>query len=179
MHKQKGSALLIAVFVLALLAAIIIGFSRSTEIDLLIGRNTRILKQAFINSDAGIDLTEELIGISEYERGAKDVTTTYTFNTSGNKLKIEFEDQIFNSTKTTIYITEDNVNASTVHIDYLGSKISDGTSIIFAAGYEGVGKGLGAGGGIARFYGLRSTGHSDQGSMKKTAEIYRSVSSGK
>ena len=177
MKNEKGSALVLAIIIMALLSAVIIGLSRNSEIDLFIGRNVRILKQAFLWGDSGLDFTEELISISEYERGDTDVTTTYTFDDS--TIQVSYSNQIYNSSTSTVYFLENGVNATTVRINYLGSITSDGTSIIFAAGYEGVGKGLGAGGSIARIYELHSTGYSESDSIKRSAEIYRSLSSGK
>ncbi|KAF5062616.1 hypothetical protein DSECCO2_302970 [anaerobic digester metagenome] len=182
MKNSKGSALVLALIIMALLAAVIIALSSNTEIDLLIGRNVRLMKQAFLWSDSGLEVAEEVIGFSEYTRGddANDsfsdsgvLGTTYTVVNPGPAIYNN------NATSTLNFLVGGEI-ASTVTIDFLGTLSSDGTSIIFAAGYEGVGKGLAAGGAMARIYSLRSTGRSDNGeSRKRSAEIYRSLSSGK
>ena len=59
MHKDNGSALVLALVIMALLAAVVIGLSRNTEIDLFVGRNVRLMKQAFLWSDSGLEITEE------------------------------------------------------------------------------------------------------------------------
>ncbi|GAB6110916.1 pilus assembly PilX family protein [Desulfomicrobium salsuginis] len=185
MKNNKGSALVLALIVMALLAAVIIALSSNTEIDLLIGRNVRLMKQAFLWSDSGLEVAEEVIGFSEYTRG-DDASSSFPedgpLNVNGTTYEIVNPgDAIYNNNNTsTINFLVDGEIASIININFLGTLSSDGTSIIFAAGYEGVGKGLAAGGAMARIYSLRSTGLSDNGeSRKRSAEIYRSLSSGK
>ncbi len=184
MHKETGSTLVLALVIMALLAAVVIGLSRNTEIDLFTGRNVRLMKQAFLWSDSGLEMTEELIGFSEYTRG-DDENSTFPKDgpllLGGTTFEIENNGpSIYNANSSTVNLIVDGGIASTVTIRYLGSLTSDGTSIIFASGYEGVGKGVAGGGAMARIYSLRSTGNSDNGqSRKQAAEIYRSLSSGK
>jgi len=185
MTKEKGSALIIAIIVMALLAAVVIGLSRSTEVDLFVGRNVRLMKQAFLWSDSGLDVAEEVIGYSEYTRGA-DGNSTFPSDAPLSINGTTFEivnpgDAIYNNNGTaTVNLNVNGATAATVNITFLGSLTSDGTSIIFAGGYEGVGKGLAAGGAMARIYSLYSTGVSDDSrARKRSAEIYRSLSSGK
>jgi Tfp pilus assembly protein PilX len=185
MRQQKGSALVLALIIMALLAAVVIGLSRNTDIDLLIGRNVRLMKQAFLWSDSGLDVAEEVIGFSEFTRG-DDANASFPdggpLNVNGTTFEIVNPGPAIynnNSTSTINFFVDGNL-ASAISIDYLGSLTSDGTSIIFAAGYEGIGKGLAAGGAMARIYSIRSNGFSDNAqSRKRAAEIYRSLSSGK
>ncbi|ACU91499.1 pilus assembly PilX family protein [Desulfomicrobium baculatum] len=185
MHKENGSALVLALVIMALLAAVVIGLSRNTEIDLFVGRNVRLMKQAFLWSDSGLNVAEEVIGFSEFSRG-DDANASFPedgpLDINGTTFEIVNPgNAIYNNNNTsTLNFLVDGEIASTITINYLGSLSSDGTSIIFAAGYEGVGKGLAAGGAMARIYSLRSTGRSDNGeSRKRSAEIYRSLTSGK
>lgn len=184
MHKEHGSALVLALVIMALLAAVVIGLSRNTEIDLFVGRNVRLMKQAFLWSDSGLEITEEVIGFSEYTRG-DDENATFPEDgpiiLGGTTFSVENPGaSIYNSNSSTVNLLVDGNIASTVTIRYLGSLTSDGTSIIFASGYEGVGKGVAGGGAMARIYSLRSAGRSDnEQSRKQSAEIYRSLSSGK
>jgi len=185
MKNEKGSALVLATIVMALLAAVVIGLSKGTEIDLFVGRNVRLMKQAFLWSDSGLEITEEIIGFSEYTRG-DDANSTFPKNgpltfPDGTTFEVENTGPaIYNANASTINLLVNNDIASTVTVRYLGSLTSDGTSIIFASGYEGVGKGVAGGGAMARIYSLRSTGTSDNDqSRKQSAEIYRSLSSGK
>lgn len=180
MQKERGAALVIAVIAMGLLAALIVGLSTNTDIDLLVGRNTRILKQAFAWSDTGLEVSKELISVSESNAGNDD-DYLLSFNTT--KIYTKITDTIYNSTDSTfIHIKENDNNGkqlSTVKINFLGSIVNDGSSIIFSSGYEGAGKGAGAGGTIARIYSLYSSGFSESNATKKSTEIYRSVSSGK
>ena len=178
MREEKGAALVIAVIIMGLLAALVIGLSTNTDIDLLVGRNARILKQAFDWSDSGLELAQEMISISENNPG-KNLNSTLSFNAS--KFDISISNTIYNSTSANMTV-KDNTTGKTaafVKIKFLGSIVNDGSSIIFASGYEGAGKGAGAGGTIARIYSLHSNGFAESNSTKRSAEIYRSVSSGK
>jgi len=184
MEKEKGSALVLAVVIMALLAAVVIGLSRGTDIDLFVGRNVRLMKQAFLWSDSGLEVAEEAIGFSEFTRG-EDGNATFKstpFFVNGTSFEVVNPGPAIynnNGTSTLNFLVDGDV-ASAVTITYLGSLTSDGTSIIFAAGFEGVGKGLAGGGAMARIYSLRSTGLSDNDqSRKRSAEIYRSLTSGK
>ena len=174
MRKERGAALVIAVIVMGLLAALIVGLSTNTDIDLLVGRNTRILKQAFDWSDSGLELAQDMISISEGDPN-QNLNATLDFNTS--KFNLNISNTIYNATNATITLKESTTGetAALVKIRFLGSIVNDGSSIIFASGYEGAGKGAGAGGTIARIYSLHSSGFAESNSTKRSAEIYRSV----
>jgi hypothetical protein len=177
MQKERGAALIIAVIVMGLLAALIVGLSTNTDIDLLVGRNARILKQAFDWSDSGLELAKDLISISESDPGKEVDKLDFNNHTFG----VSVSNSTYNATNATFVTLKDNdlnKDVSIVRISFLGSIVNDGSSIIFGAGYEGAGKGAGAGGTIARIYSLRSSGFSESNSTKRSAAIYRSVSSG-
>ena len=180
--KQRGSALVLALIVMALLAAVVIALSRNSEIDLFIGRNTKLMKQAFLWSDSGLEVGEEIITYSEDTRG-DDANSTFSKTLpDGTKFEvINNGPPIYNSTTTSnIELKINDTTVSNIKINYLGSLTTDGTSIIFAAGYEGVGKGLAGGGAYARIYSIYSKGVSDNGlSEKRSAEVFSSLSSGK
>ena len=179
MREERGAALVIAVIVMGLLAALIIGLSTNTDIDLLVGRNTRILKQAFQWADSGLEIGPDIISISETD-GGNPASKTLNFG-AVKTIYTSINGTIFNSTTsdvTRISAFENNSGGdklSVVDIKYLGAIINDGSSIIFASGYEGAGKGAGAGGTIARIYALNSTGFAESNSLKKAAAIYRSA----
>ena len=179
MPRERGAALVIAVIVMGLLAALIIGLSTNTDIDLLVGRNTRILKQAFQWADSGLEIAQDMISISETEANNTS-SDTFSFGSTAT-IYATTSGIIYNSTQTdvtTIQMYENNSagdRLAAVDIRYLGAIINDGSSIIFASGYEGAGKGAGAGGTIARIYALNATGFSESNSMKKAAAIYRSA----
>lgn len=178
MRNEKGAALVIAVIVMGLLAALIVGLSTNADIDLLVGRNARILKQAFEWSDSGLELAQDMIQDSEnypnHELDYKLRFGSYEFDVNGTNT-------IYNSTNSSITLKDNNSGtiATSIFIRQLGSIVNDGSSIIFASGYEGAGKGAGAGGTIARIYSIHSSGFAESNSTKRSAEIYRSVSTGK
>lgn len=185
MHRQTGSTLVMALIVMAMIAGMVVALTTSTNIDLTMGRNVRLMKQAFLWSDSGLDVTEELIGYSEYTRGL-DANASFpksgSLSINGTSFRIvNTGDAIYNNNSTSIVnLSVDGAIGAVISVDYLGSVSSDGTSIVFASGYMGIGKGLAAGGAMARIYSLRSIGYSDNSkSRKRSAEIYRSLSSGK
>lgn len=175
MQTERGAALIIAVIVMGLLAALIIGLSTNTDIDLLVGRNARILKQAFDWSDSGLELAQDMISISE-DNPNKDLNMTLVFDTSTFKLNTSPQ-PIYNATNANITLIDNTTGkpVATVTTRVLGSIVNDGSSIIFASGYEGAGKGAGAGGTVARIYSLHSSGFGESNSTKRSAAIYRSV----
>ena len=182
MNKEKGSAIVIALIVMALLAVLITAFSQNTNIDLLISRNTRIAKQSFLWSDSGIGMAQEVIIESENTSGINEANPDM-YNLCTKKItRGNLTGSVYNATEgelATFQVTDQNGNIlADIDITYLTTMVNDGTSIIFGAGYEGVGKGAGAGGTIARIYTIESTGHAESNAKKKTAAVYRSVSTG-
>lgn len=183
MNTEKGSAIVIALIVMALLAVLITAFSQNTNTDLLISRNTRIAKQSFLWSDSGIGMSQEVIVEAEITTGNSEATSvTYTLGTE-KITRGKLTGSVYNATEgenATFKLTDESGDTlADINVTYMTTMVNDGTSIVFGAGYEGVGKGAGAGGTIARIYTIESTGHAESDSIKKSAAVYRSVSTGK
>lgn len=174
MMKQKGSALIIAVLVMALLAAAIIGLTRNVDIDLFIGRNARILKQSFLWGDSGLEITEVLISNSARKRGATDNSTNFG---PDDQYRVEYVNPpLYTPNGTSINFLDDGETASTIDVNFMGRFISDGNSIKFENAGEGVGFGAGSGAVVGLVYSLNATGFTDNNqSLKRAAEIYTYV----
>jgi Tfp pilus assembly protein PilX len=176
--STRGSALVIALIVMALLAAAIIGLMNNVETDLFIGRNVRIIKQAFLWSDSGMEAAEELIGFSIDSRG-DDANNSTERTINGRKYKVENPgDAIYIADNSTVILEVDDNEVARIDVINLGSVLGDGSSIIMAAGFQGVGKGAGSGGTLMTFFALQSRGNTleNDAAIKRSAQVYRFLS---
>lgn len=177
-NNSRGSALVIALIVMALLAAAIMGLMSNVETDLFIGRNVRVIKQAFQWSDSGMEAAEEMIAFSIDDRGL-DAFNSSTRLINGRPYSIiNPGDAIYVSDNSTVRLEIDGVEVARVEIEHLGSTLGDGSSIIMAAGFQGVGKGAGSGGTLMTFFSLQSRGTTTGGdpALKDSAQVYRFLS---
>lgn len=177
-NNTQGSALVIALIVMALLAAAIIGLMSNVETDFFIGRNVRVIKQAFQWSDSGMEATEEMIAFSIDERGL-DAYNSSSRTINGRVYSIiNPGDAIYVSDNSTVILEIDGEEFSRIDIEHLGSILGDGSSIIMAAGFQGVGKGAGSGGTLMTFFSLQSRGTTTGGdpALKDSAQVYRFLS---
>ncbi len=178
--NPRGSALVVALIVMALLAAAIMSLMTNVEIDLFTGRNVRILKQAFQWSDSGMEAAEEMIAFSIDERGI-DAFNSSTKTINGRQYSIiNPGEAIYTADNSTVILEIDSDEFARVNIDHLGSILGDGSSIIMAAGFQGVGKGAGSGGTLMTFFALESRGNTDGSggdpTIKRSAQVYRFLS---
>mgnify|MGYP006292894067 CR=1 FL=1 len=170
---QSGSALILVLLVLIVLSLLITTLSHDVGLDLAVSRNLRLKNDALNWAEGGLDAAHEMIAIAMETRGEDNGTSyslgngSYTVeNTGGNTL-------MFNNSTVHLASQDGTVN-STVDVTFLGTETADGNSIIIAAGYEGVGKGVGAGIAVQHYYVLRSKSTSRQGEgIQKASEVYR------
>jgi uncharacterized spore protein YtfJ len=77
-------------------------------------------------------------------------------------------------------LKKDGKVISQINVQKLGIELSEGGSIIIAAGYEGLGKGAGSGSSVSLVYKLVAEGNTTEGNAKSSlAEIYRYRSGGR
>ncbi len=173
MAKQEGSTLVIVILVMALLAAAIIGLMRDVEIDLFVGRNTRVVKQSFLWGDSGLEITEELLGNSARKRGSADNST----NIPNTQYRLELVNPpLYVPNATSVNVLDQGNVVSNVDVNYLGRFVSDGNSIKFESASEGVGFGAGSGSVVGLVYSFDSVGFSDNNqAIKRAAEIFTYV----
>jgi Tfp pilus assembly protein PilX len=177
--NSRGSALVVALIIMALLAAAIMGLMSNVETDFFIGRNVRVLKQAFQWSDSGMEAAEEMIAFSIDERGVDAFNSSGQRTINGRKYNIiNPGDAIYVSDNSTVILEVDDTEVARVDIQHLGSILGDGSSIIMAAGFQGVGKGAGSGGTLMTFFALQSRGTTEGGdpALKDSAQVYRFLS---
>ena len=196
--SQKGAALIMALIMALVLSIIVIGYSTDVDLDIYISRNLQLKNQAFNWAETGVDVAEELVAYSADTRGDDPVDTSdgatapITFNTDYQATAVTFDTYeesgvdaedwdfypLFLSEDALIFICDisssDNpVRVADVNIEYKGSS-DNGSSIIIAAGYEGVGKGAGAGG-MPVYYQMVSQGYERHNSCQSIGVMYRHV----
>jgi len=180
---NRGMALVICLLVMMVLAMIGIGISTDSGIELKINGNLKDKTVTFQNADAGCSAAPEII-----EDNLEDTRASapYTYSSSGADPIIKVNIKDFNTLTETLpsspQITiRGSDNTSDVNLplqaDIYVTKtghLSAGNAIQMAAGYEGLGKGAGAGGFHVYFH-CRS--RCKQGAANTTTEIfYRHVS---
>lgn len=179
-RSERGAVFAIVLVILAILAAVIMGLNRDVQLDLAITRNLKSQNDALSWAESGLSVTEEMIAYAVDTRGDDAGTnqtmnlanTTYMVQNTGNSLFLT------NSTGV-IGLSGGGNSLASVSVNFLGVRAEDGSSIIIAAGYEGVGKGAGAGATVALYYDLLSQANSTQGQGASTAaEIYRYIGGG-
>ena len=179
---ERGAAFAVVLMVLVILAAVIMGLNMDVRMDTGISRNLRLKNDALNWSDSGMSMAEEMIAYSIDSRG-DDANNSFSQSLGGSNFTVSNPgDSLFNSTagaSRVVTLGIDGASIATVNATFMGTMFEDGSSIIIAAGYEGVGKGAGAGASIALFYELLAEGNSTQGDgLSKTAEVYRHIGGG-
>ncbi len=155
-NNEKGSLMVIAIVILALLTIVGLSITTTTSIELQIAGNDKLYKRAFYTADGGTEVGSELleqnlgcvgIGFTETDIGDSSDTAirvlnaSFGDNTSATEPSENDPDFFFPvtfATDSTIPHTNVTVGGNTA--------LSTGTAIQMAAGYEGKGKGAGAGG---------------------------------
>ncbi len=170
---EQGVALVLAVVVLLVLSVLIAGLSSEVFMDLGISKNLKLQTDAFNWAESCIEATEEMIAYAIDSRGddagasynATIQSANYTIRNPGSTL--------FLDNGTVEFLLNSKLLANCT-VRYLGQQMTEGGSIVIAAGYEGVGKGAGSGGGVSILYTLESEGGSRvENARQKVSEVYR------
>lgn len=156
--NERGSLLVIALIILMLLTVIGVAITTTASLEMQIAANDRLHKTAFYAADGGIDIGAELLeqnlgcsgGFSEDAAlggGQRNVgsvrVTDLTLWTN-----TETDATVPSDTNRQFYFPE-NYSGTQPHTNLTvggNTKYSSGNAIQMAAGYEGKGKGAGAGG---------------------------------
>jgi len=154
---QTGSALVIAVIVLAILGAIGIASLDVANLNLFVAANDRDAKEAFFHADSGANLGHELLEIA-----LENVNSTFYGSDATTWVNDAFNASLFPAT-----FYAQGAMATHIRSGALDSGILPGSAMQIGAGYEGVGKGA-AGGGTFTNYLIRS--HRD-GRRNSVAEV--------
>lgn len=145
-HRQSGSALVVAVIVLAILGVLGIAALDVADLNLFTAANDRDSKRAFFHADSGVNIGHEFLEDSLHEVNATFYGNDAT-SWAGNSTFIpaNFPLQFFTN----------GLMATHIRAGQTGSEYMEGAAIQMAAGYEGIGKSA-AHGGVAAIFLIRS-----------------------
>lgn len=129
--NESGSALVIAVIVLAILG--ILGFAalEVSDLNIFMAANDRDSKESFFHADSGANIGRELV------KKAFDEGNSTFYESNAN----DWVNATFNKDHYTISYYANGTQATYIRAGLLGIK-AEGVAVIIGAGYEGFGKGL-------------------------------------
>jgi hypothetical protein len=204
--RQDGMVLFSTLLILLSVSLIAVGMSNDTASDVRISGNRRMIEQSFQLADGATNLGVQVLldHLDDAVNPGEDYPSPgATFSLVGGKLFLE-NLQLDEEVYADIQGYEENDNEAdpengsadisfrltapseshfgttevVVDIDRLGSSYLPGSSIEFAGGYEGVGKGAGAGS-VAVYYAVRAQAKPQQANLELESEVttvYRKVS---
>jgi hypothetical protein len=164
LKNERGSALIMALVMVMLLALAGIWSSQTSTVETTIGANEKVHKIAFFEAEGGTETGIELIESNIDERGGGTVIGSVGVNTGGaNGTRFYLNDELASSEKPTCtnrdaYIPATNTTCTPpiTNLRFGGvASLSTGGALQMVAGYEGKGKGA-AGGGAWITYDVRS-----------------------
>jgi Tfp pilus assembly protein PilX len=177
LQNEKGSALVVALLMLVVLTLLGIAATTTSTIETQISSNDKIYKSTFIAADAGTEITAELLEQNiEARDWAKDSIKgnvkigTALDGTTGNMYMNRESDLAVDDDKNPTDTNRDAVFPATWPADATAAgtnlahtnarvvgntRLSTGSAVQMAAGYEGKGKAA-AGGGAWIIYDIRS-----------------------
>lgn len=151
MSGQSGSALVVAMIVLAILGALALASLDVAELNIFISANDRDTKESFFHADSGVNVGHEFLE-EAIETGNSTFYSDGTNSTDANTWQNSTD---FNSTDYTTTWYPYGAMATYVRAGFLDSGVTVGSAMQIGAGYEGVGKGA-AGGGTFTNYLIRA-----------------------
>jgi hypothetical protein len=187
MRNERG-IILVTVMVLLLVVTFIGMISISTTTTgITIGGNKNLKKRNMHAGESGIEYSVPLIGETVYERefpiaydALRSASVTNIVNEiTGNPSDIDLDDTIDSADPTSGIFAPDlafPVGGTTVNtdIDFLYATTLQGSSIEYASGYLGVGKGISSAGAIIH-YRINVIAQGALGSTARVGSIYRYI----
>ena len=179
---QAGSALVIAVIVLAILAALGIASLDVADINLFISVNDRDTKEAFFHADSGANIGHEFLEEAHFNNANS------TFYDSDAKVWMDAAnntcpDSAANPTwgdctpctdNATLAFYVNGQEGTYVRAGFLRSGLLEGSAAQIGAGYEGIGKSA-AHGGTFTDYLIRSRRYGDRKSLAEVDLGWRHI----
>ena len=163
--NQTGSALVVAMIVLAILGALGLAALDVADLNIFISANDRDSKGTFFHADSGVNVGHEFL-----EGAIDDVNSTFYGNNATDWLSQTFAD--FNSTAdlnstNSLSIYAIGTQATSVRSGILARGYMEGSAMQIGAGYEGAGKSAAHGGTFTTFL-IRSH---REGARNSVAEV--------
>lgn len=176
--RQKGIALLLAMVMLLAVSGLIIKLTSDVGMDIGIGRNLRLKEDSLNWADNGLEMAEEMVNFAIDTRG-EDANGSQSVDFGDGVYSVSVTSTLFNGNGT-VSIVKNGNTLSSIGVGYLGVRTAEGGSLIIAAGYEGAGKGYGAGSSALVLYSMNANGLGRAGSGNiNVYDVYRFVSSGR
>jgi hypothetical protein len=180
---EQGSVMIVALVMLVLLTIIGISATSTTNIETQIAGNDKFQKIAFYTADSGLPATAKLISeIMETQVQTAYTAVAYlnpdgdpdTTNTVLSQIMADPSTYVYDDGTPDLRFSLPGNNIASVDIQFDRREPIAGGGVEFAAGSEGVGTGT-AGGGVAVFYVLESTGTGPGNSQSGIVASYRRV----
>lgn len=177
---ERGMALISALLLLLVISLLAVGLSMDTSMDVRLAGYQRVKARSFGFAESGLmasadiletnffdsgwdnDIPFEFPGLSDQYVGTLNIVNDGDFYMQEN---IDGE--------TTMVMTGD-INAEVI-VQSLGSQFALGAALQSHAGYAGIGKGAGGGGGLHRLYNIEATGTDADNVRSTVAMTYRVV----
>ncbi len=170
LNNQRGMALISALLLLLVVSLMAVSVSMDTSMDVRIAAYQRFKARSFGAAESGAMAATDILEDNIYDAGWDNPTppnpfvypnlsAAYDDVVAGGSIQIE-QDGVFYMDKNT---AENRIMQFTGEIaadiitQRVGSKLAKGGAIQMAAGYAGMGKGMG-GGGVQVVYNLLSSG---------------------
>jgi hypothetical protein len=170
---ERGVVLVFALVLMLVLAIIGASMTMTSQVDLTISGNTKVIRQAFYVSDAGIDIGPEAVGRIALDGVVPTDTPLIAYDTANLVGKIMgFTDFIPTSDEADIpdlSMAQGLGGSVAVNIQRTGTSYLSGGGVEFSAGTEGVGTGGAAN--TAIYYNFDSTGQVGRAPAPTGSEI--------
>lgn len=164
-ESQGGSALVIAIIVLAILGALGYAALDVADLNIFMSANDRDSKGAFFHADSGVNVGHELL-----EEALFDINSTFY----GNDATTWANDNVFNASQYTVSIYTSIDTGTFIRAGQLDTEILEGSAMQIGAGYEGVGKSA-AHGGIAAIFLIQSHREGERNSRSQVDLGWRHI----
>jgi len=158
--NQTGSALVVAMIVLAILGALGLAALDVADMNIFISANDRDSKAAFFHADSGVNVGHEFL-----EGAIDDVNSTFYGNNATDWITQTVAG--FNSTDYPLSIYATTTQETSVRSGILARGFMEGSAMQIGAGYEGAGKSAAHGGTFTTFL-IRSH---REGARNSVAEV--------
>jgi len=186
--NQRGSALIVAIMILAILTLVGIAVTNTTRIETIIAGNEKFHKIAFYNADSGVHVIPKLISYcvdnGEAQPGLANINyldDSGNPDASSGTLDIFFYEMMGFDALLGRAAHDDVCDTSfvmgghdvEVDIERSGQQSLAGGGVEFASGAEGIG--VGSAGGVALLYTLDSFGDGPATAESEIVGVYRKV----
>jgi len=178
--NDRGVVLIFALLIMLVLTIIGSSATMTSQIDLKISGNTKVIRTSFYVADGGIMMAPKVIGRIITDRALPDLAATplLTYDTDNllEKIMGYIDDDDPGTDTTDIVMNQGTLGSMAVDLTRVATRYLSGGGVEFAAGTEGVG--VGGAASAAILYHLASRGTVGTAPKTTTSEIvarYRKV----